>query len=142
MTEPRTIQIGACEVRLWPDYLETVFTLKVPAAANYDQQSVDRAIALGYQGDTWAMSRDHELLHSLIAEQRGEDYSHVLLGVAYRELGGDKERIVSPLSSWQEEILVLSVQKYIRLGVVNVLLETSGLDLEALKARLQEITGG
>jgi hypothetical protein len=49
---------------------------------------------------------------------------------------------VSPLSSWQEEILVLSVQKYIRLGVVNVLLETSGLDLEALKARLQEITGG
>jgi hypothetical protein len=119
-----------------------VFTLKVPAAANYDQQSVDRAIALGYAGDTWAMSKDHEILHSLIAEQRGEDYSRVLFGVAYREIGGDKERIVSPLASWQEESLVLSVQKYVRLGVVDVLLETSGLDLEALKARLQEITGG
>jgi hypothetical protein len=141
VTEPRTVQIGACEVRLWPDYLETVITLKVPAAANYDQQSVDRAIALGYQGDTFTMSRDHELIHSLIAEQRGKQFSPVLFGVAYRNIGGLKERIVSPLASWQEESLVLSVQKYVRLGVVDVLLETSGLDLEALKTRLLEVTG-
>jgi hypothetical protein len=141
MSEPRTIQIGAAEVRIFDAYLETAFILKVPAAANYDQESVDRALALGYQGSTWEMSRDHEILHSLIAEQRGKQFSPVLFGVAYRSIGGDKERIVSPASSFREEGLVLSVQRYVRLGVVDVLLEQSGLDLEALKARLQEITG-
>jgi hypothetical protein len=138
----RIATIGAATVEIWDDYLETRFTLKVPAAGNDDAASITRAAALGYES-TWMMSRDHELLlQSLIAEQRGKHFSPVLFGVAYRSIGGDKERIVNPLSSWQEESLVLSVQRYMRLGVVDMLLEQSGLDLEALKTRLQEITGG
>jgi hypothetical protein len=138
----RIATIGAATVEIWDDYLETRFTLKVPAAGNDDAASITRAAALGYES-TWMMSRDHELLlQSLIAEQRGEPYSRVLFGVAYRSIGGDKERIVSPAASFREEGLVLSVQRYMRLGVVDMLLEQSGLDLEALKTRLQEITGG
>lgn len=141
MTGPRIVQIGATIIHLWPQYMETRFRLIVPAAGNDDAESVKRAAELGYDS-TWEMSRDHELIHSLIAEQRGEPCSRVLLGVALRGAGiCAKEQIVSPLSSWQEESLVLSVQKYVRLGAVDVLLEASGLDLERLKQRLGEITG-
>lgn len=142
MSEPRTFQIGAATVELWPDFLRTVFRIEVPAAGNDDAASIARAWELGYAGNTWAMSRDHELLHSLIAEQRGTPHSRVLLGVAVRAAGGDKGAIVSQEESDEEEALVLDMQRWIQTGVSSRRLAQSGLDLHALVGRLRELTHG
>lgn len=141
MSDPRTVQIGACTVELWSDFLRTVLRFEVPAAGNDDADSIRRAWELGYGGNTWHMSRDHELLHSLIAEQRGEPYSRVLLGVGVRAAGGCKEDIISQVESDDEEALVLDVQRWILTGVSSPRLVWSRLDLERLKQRLGEITG-
>lgn len=145
MIEPRVIEFSGCTVLYWRlgHHIQTVFPdgLKVDAAANYDADSLQRARDLGYDS-TWEMSRDHELLHSIIAEARGESYSRVLRGVAVREAGGRKEDIISPAVSAEEEALVLDVQKYVRRGTVSRRLAESTLDREALKARVEELTGG
>lgn len=141
MTEPRIIQIGAATIEMWPDFLRTVYRLEVPAAGNDDAESIAQAAELGYDS-TFAMSLDHELIHSLVAQQRGEPFSRVLFGVAYRSIGGCKEQIVSPLTSWQEECLILDAQKYMNTGKVGPVLAAANLDLDALKARLREVTSG
>src|SRR5215218_7908658 len=43
----------------------------VHAAPGIDDADVQRAHELGYAGDTWAMSRDHELSHTWLAHTRG-----------------------------------------------------------------------
>ena len=142
MTEPRIITIGECEIRIFSNWMETVFKdgLSVPAAANDDPDSVARAHDLGYEGDTWRMSMAHEIAHSLICRAQGQDYSYVLRGVAIREAGGDKQAIISHAESDAEESLVLDFQRYAQLGILTPRLVQSGLDLDALAAELREKT--
>lgn len=142
VTDPRIHHLGAAELHIWPDYMETRYVLSVPAAGNDDAESIRRAWELGYAGDTFAMSRDHELLHSLIADQRGMPWSAVLLGVAVRAAGGDKGMVISREDSDEEEALVIDVQRWIQTGVSSPRLAASGLDLHALVARLREVTHG
>lgn len=143
MTEPETIVFPGCKVLYWRlgHHIQTVFPdgLKVDAAANYDADSLQRARDLGYDS-SWEMSRDHELIHSIIAEARGEPYSRVLRGVAVRDAGGRKEDIITPAESAEEEALVLDVQRWIRTNVLSRRLAESTLDREALAARLREMT--
>lgn len=146
MTEPRIHHIGSCVVRIWPAYLETVFEdgLKVPAAANYDEQSLATAAALGYGTDTWALSRDHELAHSLLMTAIGYQHSLVLRGVALRAAGGRKEDYVTPVQSAWEEGLVIGFQEYVQTGRTSTRFatyrETLGLDWDGLADRLREMT--
>lgn len=150
MTEPRIIQIGECEIRIWEDaqVLETRFEdgLKVPAAPNYDEQSLATAAALGYGSDTWMLSKQHEISHSLLMISLGYPYSRVLRGVAVRAAGGSKEDVVSQVNSIWEEDLVLQFQCYVQTGVISNSLadyrDTFGLDLDALKVRLREMSDG
>ena len=68
-------------------YIETRFPdgTKVPAAPNIDNDSVYTAWDLGYEGDTWAMTRDHELAHTWLAFLAGHPHSPVLWRVAHEE---------------------------------------------------------
>jgi hypothetical protein len=68
-------------------YLETWFPdgTRVPAAPNYDAASIERAHDLGYEGDTWAMTRDHELAHSWLAVTSGLGQSPTLWHLAHPE---------------------------------------------------------
>lgn len=86
-------------------YLETVFDdgARLPAAANHGDEDEARAKALGYR-NTWQMSLEHELLHSILSEAMGLKYSPTLHAVATGEKI-DQEEID------MEERLVLCVQK-------------------------------
>lgn len=76
-----------------------------------DPASVALAHELGYGGDTWAMSRDHELLHSWLAVRRGLPFSPTLWAVSR----GDKHLTADAIREWEEGD-VLAVQKFLRLG--------------------------
>lgn len=72
----------------------------VYACANHDDASVAMAHELGYDGDTWAMSRDHELAHHWLAMP---DVSDVMWSMAHHTPGDEKW--------WEEELRVLEYQK-------------------------------
>lgn len=147
MTRPKVITIGECRVDIWHDHhiLATVFSdgLSVPAAANDDPDSMERAASLGYS-DTWTMSLHHELSHTLLAVARGKPYSPVLRGVAVRESGGNKEDVISQFDSNTEEGLVLEFQSYVMTGVCPPYLwwwaKDYNVDLDALAADLRSMT--
>lgn len=88
-------------------YLETRFhdgTI-VPAVGNTDPASVALAHDLGYEGDTWAMSRDHELLHTILAG----GLSPTLWRVAHP----DDPNVISDEEAAHEEARVLVAQRII-----------------------------
>lgn len=71
------------------------------AAPVDDAESRAHASALGYRGAdaVWAMTRDHDLLHTLLAEARGLPHSPTLHAVATGKpvdpaVADDEERIV------------------------------------------------
>lgn len=84
------LELGQVKVKVWDGgehghYLVTEFPdgTKVKAAPNYDQDSFNRAHNLGYGRDTWSMSRDHEILHTWIAQLMDEPWSPTLWCVAH-----------------------------------------------------------
>lgn len=79
-----------------------------------DPASVTLAHDLGYGGDTWAMSRDHELIHSWLAVWRGLPFSPTLWAVSR----GDKHLAADLIREWEEGD-VLALQKYLKLGVCD-----------------------
>lgn len=83
-----------------------------------------RAEALGYGRDVAGMSRDHEIVHSLLAGWLGLPESPTLRGVA----------VGSYWPHWQaEEAAVLGVQRFARMASV---------DLARVAARCAKIMGG
>jgi hypothetical protein len=111
----REIRLGDNLVRIWDEdrYLETHLPGGgvVPAAANHDPESLALAHSLGYHGDTWAMSRDHEVIHTLIAVRRGLACSPTLLYVATEAGPGMDEGL-----RCREEQEVLGLQASLRCG--------------------------
>jgi hypothetical protein len=90
-------------VHRWPDRAEMV------ASSNpRDPESVARAWALGYHGDTWAMSREHELVHHELAVANGYPWSPTLYCVASGRAG--RGECACPQPHWVEEAAVLAVQ--------------------------------
>lgn len=59
----------------WPDGTELI------AAPQDDEESRARATALGYE-DVWAMTREHDLLHHVVATSLGQPASEHLYRVA------------------------------------------------------------
>jgi hypothetical protein len=68
-----------------------------------------RAMAqkLGYGTDTWAMCRDHDAMHAILADALGFPYSPALMGAAHKE----------PLNevTGAEEDMVLAAQRFLQL---------------------------
>lgn len=81
--------IGECVITV--DEEARTVTTRFPDGAelvgcpNFDGASFARAHELGYQGDTWAMSRDHELAHSWLSVQAGLTRSYALWVAAHPE---------------------------------------------------------
>lgn len=90
-------------VHRWPDGAELVAT-----SNPHDPEHVDRAWQLGYQGDTWAMSREHELLHHELAVAHGYPWSPTLYCVASGAAARGDCRCPQPHGI--EEAAVLAVQ--------------------------------
>lgn len=85
-------------------YLETRFHdgTFVPAKPNFDEASVELAHELGYDGDTWEMSKDHEMAHTFLCG----GFSPTLWWVAHPELERDDKLLR------YEEDMVLKWQKW------------------------------
>lgn len=86
----------------------------VPATANNDAESVERAKELGYHS-TWEMTLFHELSHSLLAAAMGLPYSPVLWMVAHPD---DPKPPKATLH--EEECQVFTIQKAL-LKAVNAM---------------------
>lgn len=69
-------------------------------------EDVARAHSLGYAGDTWAMTRDHDRLHALLCHALGLEESPALRATARRE--------ESELAG-AEECAVLAIQRFVNL---------------------------
>lgn len=78
----------------------------VLATPNYDNASLERANDLGYVGEdpVWQMTREHDLLHSILAEAVGKVWSPTL-----RSVCGDVK--VDNDSVNKEECLALCVAR-------------------------------
>jgi hypothetical protein len=117
MTEPRTEKIGECVVTIGPSWVVTRFPdgTEVHAHPTYDDESLHRALGLGY---TWpypagdhiainAMCRDHDYLHSVVAAELGLPWSPTLWAVAHGEpvgpIGDYEERVVLARQKAQNE---------------------------------------
>lgn len=92
------------------------------ATPRFDAESISRAHALGYTrnaGNRQAvveMTRWHDLLHTLIAEARGEPWSSTLHAVAHGYQ-------LAPGVNEQEERVVLFVQRVLASGIDAILNE-------------------
>lgn len=82
------------------------------------------AYRLGYEGDTLAYCREHELAHHLVAEHFGSR-SVVLWNLA-------NGRSPSPRLAASEEALAMALQRYARANEVPLI---AGVDWEALRGQ-------
>jgi hypothetical protein len=134
----RTIRLRYVTIDIWDDAqtLRTTFAdgLVLPAAANDDAASVHRAMLLGYRGPdaTWQMSRDHEIIHSLLAEALGYKWSPTLHCAAVRWAGGERETTHD--ETQREETVVLALQETANLWplLTPAYATLKGLNVEAL----------
>ena len=101
-----------CYVRYYPatQFTETIFPdgASVPAAPTDTDYYRDMASRLGYGSDLAACSREHEILHTFLAEEQGLPHSDVMWAIAH----GSEESV--PL--WQrecEERVVMEFQRYL-----------------------------
>jgi len=92
-------------------YVETRFPdgTKVGSTPNQDPHSLRLATELGYGGDTWTMSRDHELGHSWLALVDGLAWSPTIWRLAHPN-GPD---LPSDAEVAAEEARVLAFQRTI-----------------------------
>ena len=94
------------------------------ARPSLDAESVARAQALGYRGSpaevTWAMTRDHDVLHTILAEAKGHVGSVALWTAAH-----PREPVTSRMrqNADAEERTVLLMQRLLNVGVAPLLAE-------------------
>jgi len=130
----RTFTFKHCWVHTSPGYTETVFHdgTAVTATPERSEAYAAQARALGYGEDTQALSREHELLHTLLMEAVGFGSSPTLWAVAHGQQGE-----VAPIwAQEEEETLVLSFQAYLNGGEASPVvcaLGGLGLNIEALR---------
>lgn len=107
-----TLTFPHCHVDIFNETrcLRTVFDdgLTLYAAANDDKQSVDKAYFLGYT-DTWSMTREHEIAHTLFGLSLGLKWSRVLHHAAYQQVSHERE--ITHEESALEEQIIVAIQK-------------------------------
>jgi hypothetical protein len=90
-------------------YVETRFAdgTSVGSTPNDDPHTMQMAEDLGYGSDTWAMSKDHELLHTWIAHLEGRRWSDTMWRVAHPDQLGS----IGDIAVAEEETRVLEFQR-------------------------------
>ena len=130
----RTHQFGSVTVRVWhpPERsrVETWFPdgVMLPAEPQGDDDYRDRALSLGYESAD-AMNREHDVLHSFLADKLGYRWSPCLWAAAHKQ---PIDREVGD----HEEAMVLAFQRYMNTGVEDDRLQPlrdAGLDVQALR---------
>lgn len=123
-------------VQVWPErqFLQSVFRTGgvLPAAPNWDHApSVRLAHELGYKGNCFLMSRDHEVLHHVTAIHRGAPWSWTLWWEAHKVV---HDLRTPPLGLYRrEESCVLALQAFLNLGTRSPALDELP-DLDTLVA--------
>lgn len=90
------VRVGDCIIRCWPDQRHICTVLpdgsEVPAAPNHTPSDIALAHELGYGGDTWRMTLEHEVGHTIVAVYLYKcAYSHTLWWVAHPRPIGPKD---------------------------------------------------
>jgi hypothetical protein len=134
----QTMQFQGCTVRIFPEsrYLETVYRdgTKVPAVPHNTEVYAGNARKYGYGEDTFALCREHEILHTFLAEKMGLPHSPTLWAVAHDfPAGGPPEN-----EFYIEEQMVLDFQTALNddsfhAPSLDVLGDLEGLKSEARK---------
>ena len=130
----QTITFQHCWVNWSPGWAETVYHDGTRVEAQPEETEAYRALAaeLGYGADLAALSREHEVVHTFLAEALGFGSSPTLWAVAHGQAGE-----VAPVwEQEEEEAVVLAFQTYLHGGRVAGPLEglaAEGLDVAALR---------
>ena len=98
-------QYGATKVYVFDGWVETVLPdgKVVSAVSHTGPEDVARAHSLGYKGNLWAMTRDHDRLHAALAHMLGLPESPVLRASG---TGATSELLGA------EECAVLAIQRF------------------------------
>ena len=120
-------------------YVRTTFGdgLEIVARPVADEESIARAYSLGYltimpahvlvvQEALWQMCRDHDRLHTLLAEAEGKKYS---VALRYAALGHKPPSMVQAEID-REERIVLLMQRLMNVGVDALVAERSSSEPE------------
>lgn len=135
----RTHQFGRVSVTVdhppAPSRVVTTFSdgSRLEACPQETDDYRDRALSLGYESAD-AMNREHDVLHSFLADKLGWPCSPCLYAAAQR-LPIDQEQRDT------EEACVLAFQRYLNTGVVDdrlLPLTEAGLDLAGLREEAVE----
>lgn len=97
---------GRTTVRVYHGWVETTLPdgTKVSAVGHTGPVDIARAHALGYGGDIWRMTREHDMLHAGLAELLGLHESPVLRSAVADSY--DYELVAA------EEAAVLAIQRF------------------------------
>ncbi len=130
----RTLRFRNCWVNITPGYTETCYHdgTRVPATPEDSDGYRENATRFGYGDDLAGLSREHEVLHTFLAEARIGGASPTLWAVAHGQEGD-----VAPVwAQEEEETVVLAFQTYLHGGPFDAPLEglaSEGLDVAALR---------
>lgn len=107
----KTLTFRSCWVHVSQGYTETVYHdgTRVTAVAEDSEQYREKAKRYGYGEDVAALSREHEILHTFLAERLWGIGSPALWAVAHGQQGE-----VAPIwAQEEEEAQVLAFQAYL-----------------------------
>ena len=136
----KTLHFRHCWVNTSPGYTETCYHdgTHVSATAEDSAEYRGKAAQFGYGNDRESLSRDHEILHTFLAEALGYGTSPTLWAVAHEYQGS-----VAPLwEQEEEEAWTLAFQIYLRGGPYTEPLRRftdAGLDLETLREEARKL---
>lgn len=131
-----TLKFKHCLVHASPGYTETVYNDATVVTATPQDSDEYRANArlYGYGPDTAAFSRDHEILHTFLAEALGFGSSPTLWAVAH----GQGDDVAAIWEQEEEESWTLAFQSYLNGGPYTAPLDRfaqTGIDAAALRAQ-------
>ena len=131
----RTFTFQHCWVNASDDWTETAYHdgTRVPAMPEHDDRYRSLAAEMGYGADVAALSREHEILHTWLAEALGYGSSPTLWAVAHGQQGA----VAQIWEQEEEEEWVLAFQTYLNGGPLTPPLErlaARGLNMEELRA--------
>lgn len=100
-----THRYGAAVVEIFEDFVRTTLPggAALIATPGTTPEDIARAHALGYGGDVWAMTRDHDRFHALLAHAFGLEESPALrqaVSGTHSELAGAEEEAVLAIQRW------------------------------------------
>jgi len=135
----KTLHFRHCWVNTAPGYTETCFHdgTRVTATPDDGDEYRGKAARYGYGDDLGSLSRDHEILHTFLAEALGYGASPTLWAVAHGQQN------VAPIwEQVEEEAWTLAFQTYLQGGPPTEPLRRltdAGLDLETLRAQARRL---